>query len=65
MARQPVVDIHAHFVPEGYLPLIETDRRLQAMDRQGVGALAGVEGLSPGDRARLLGGNVRRLLGLD
>ncbi len=71
MARQPVVDIHAHFVPEGYLRLIEAegqphglslrpghdgpfimigqvpvgpitpgyhdlDRRLQAMDSQGV-----------------------------
>ncbi len=71
MARPPVVDIHAHFVPEGYLRLIETegqahgvslrpgstgpfimigpvpigpitpayhdlDRRLQAMDTQGV-----------------------------
>ncbi|MBI3456908.1 MAG: amidohydrolase [Candidatus Rokubacteria bacterium] len=71
MAREPVVDIHAHFVPEGYLRLIETegqahglhlragpdgpfimigrvpigpitsayhdlDRRLQAMDAQGV-----------------------------
>ena len=71
MARSPVVDIHAHFVPEGYLRLIEAegqahglslrlgpdgpfimigpvpigpitpayhdlDRRLQAMDAQGV-----------------------------
>ncbi len=25
MARQPVVDIHAHFVPEGYLRLIEAE----------------------------------------
>ena len=25
VARQPVVDIHAHFVPEGYLRLIETE----------------------------------------
>lgn len=41
MAKPPIVDIHAHFVPEGYLRLIETDGKAH-----GASLRAGPEGPS-------------------
>jgi hypothetical protein len=106
MTGSTVVDIHAHFVPEGYLRLIETegpkhglelrqspdgpmimigqvpigpitpgyydlDRRLGSdycFDMgyaDPVAALAAVESPAPAGRARILGLNAVRLLGLE
>jgi hypothetical protein len=61
------VTIHALSLmpPMVYWADADLGRRLARVVNDPVGALTGVEGLSPGDQARILGGNARRLLGLD